>query len=225
MATKHKPRKKKISHSNNLTTTGLFKRRDDVQVALQRLEQMTPEQKTVLLKALEHTYGSVYFRINVTSGTYEKVGNDIDIYMLMKIFWDLEIHIYSLPLGDYKDGMTVDDLDHYVLEYKHRSPATVGDIRELSTSVLTRFIDAGTDLLIGYIDFYPVLPTVANQPVSTAEPYAPGDILNIHYEYDPLDPGNAEFKHRPRTCDKTNGWSQKKYEENRNAILHTLLSD
>lgn len=226
MATKPKNRKKAYvpkKHSNNLKTTGLFKRRDDVQEALYRLEQMTPEQRVVLMKALEHNYGSVYFRINIMHGTFEKVGDDIDLYMLMKIFWDIKITIYSLPLGVAEDAMTTDDTDHYILEYKHRHANTLSSIREIAPMIISNFLDTGTEPFIIRAEFFPVLPTAENATLDSGEIFECGDVTEILYEYDPLIPDNAEFKHRPRTCDRLNGWSEKKLEENRNAILRKLL--
>lgn len=227
MATKPKTRKKvhkpkKVTHSNNLRTTGLFNRRDETSLALGRLETMTAEQRRFLMESLVHEYGKVYFRINVLQGTYEKVGKDIDIFMLMKIYWDIKITIYSLPDGVAKNGMDLNDLDHYELIYKHRTPNVLSTIRKIPVMIATNFIDKGTEPFMIRIDFFPVLP-LDKQGEEPVEPFSENDITNIEYWYDALDPANAEFRHRPRTCDMTNGWSQKKYEEHRNAILRKLL--
>lgn len=228
MATKPKIRKKKaykpkvVSHSNNLMTTGVFNRRDETAMALGRLEVMSDEQRRSLMESLVHDYGKRYFRINVLTATYEKVGHDIEIFMLMKLYWDFKITIYSLPDGLAEDGMTFDELDHYELTYKHRTPSSLSSIRKIPVMIVQNFMDKGTEPFMIRIDCLPVLP-LDKFNEEKVEPFEEDDITHIEYWYDGYDPANAEFKHRPRTCDKLNGWSQKKYEENRNAILRKLL--
>lgn len=225
MATKLKTRKKAHkpkNHSNNLRTTGVFKRQDDVQIALGRLEAMTPEQRQVLMQALEHKYGSVYFRINITEGSFEKVGDDIDLYMLMRIYWDIKIHVCTLPLREYKDGMKMDEVDHFYLDYQHRSPSSLGSIREIIPIMISNFLDKETKMIYACAEFFPVLPP-GDVLVNNVEPFDTGEITEIVYEYDPLIPDNSEFKYRPKTFDPRSKWSEKKLEENRNAILRKLL--
>lgn len=227
MALKPKNRKKAyrpktITHSNNLATTGLFNRRNETAVALGRLESMDKGQTRELMEALVHDYGKTYFRINLLTKTYEKVGPNIDLYMLMRIYWDVKITIYSLPRGVESEGLSNEELDHYELTYKHRQRNTLPEIRRLLAEIAMDFMDSGTDAFMIRIDSYPVLPY---DDGLDNERFEIENVATINYEYDPLDPHNTEFRHRPRTCDKMNGWSFKKFEENRNVILRKLVQN
>lgn len=227
MATKPKNRKKAykpkpVSHANNLNSTGLFNRRSESSLALGRLEAMTNMEKRALMEALIHQYGKTYFRINVLQASYEQVGENIDIYMLMKLYWDIKITIYSLPEGVSDENRDLCDLDHYELTYEHRTPSTLSAIRSIPVTIATNFIDKGTTPYMIRIDLFPVIP-LDKEGETPVEPFEPQDIAHVEYWYDEFDPANAEFRHRPRTCDMTNGWSEKKHEEHRNAILRKLL--